>query len=51
MPEEHLGEILNFIYFLEAKSEMKIMDTAIASEKSLGKDWLLPEEDEAWSDL
>lgn len=26
-------------------------DTAVASESALGKDWLTPEEDEAWSDL
>lgn len=25
--------------------------THIASEKALAKDWLLPEEDEAWKDL
>jgi hypothetical protein len=27
------------------------METAIASETSLKKDWLKPEEDEAWRDL
>jgi len=27
------------------------LDTVIASESSLGKDCLLPEEDEAWQDL
>ena len=27
------------------------LETAIASETSLGKDWLRPEEDEAWQDL
>jgi len=26
-------------------------DTALASESSLKKDWLLPEEDEAWATL
>ena len=26
-------------------------DTALASESSLKKDWLRPEEDEAWADL
>lgn len=27
------------------------LDTAIASESSLKKDWLMPEEDEAWQNL
>jgi len=37
----------------EAKAELKkeAMDTLIASETSLIKDWLLPEEDEAWRDF
>ena len=26
-------------------------DITLASEKALAKDWLLPEEDEAWADL
>jgi len=26
-------------------------ETMLLSEKSLAKDWLLPEEDEAWKDL
>jgi hypothetical protein len=30
---------------------MRENQTAIASESSLKKDWLLPEEDDAWKDL
>jgi hypothetical protein len=30
---------------------MERLDTAIASESSLKKDWLLPEEDKAWQSL
>ena len=29
----------------------EIPDTALLSEKSLAKEWLSPEEDEAWKDL
>jgi len=53
VPEPYLREILDFIQFLKAKDlepERKI-ETAIMSESSLKKDWLRPEEDEAWQDL
>jgi len=51
LPEPVLNEILNFIRFLKSKKSKQVMETAIASESSLGKDWLKPEEDEAWQDL
>ncbi|MBW2039976.1 MAG: DUF2281 domain-containing protein [Deltaproteobacteria bacterium] len=51
VPEQYLEEILDFIRFLEAKALEEVMGTAIASETSLKKDWLRPEEDEAWRDL
>ena len=44
-------ELLDFTLFLEAKELQGGVETAIASEKSLMKDWLRPEEDEAWRDL
>jgi hypothetical protein len=50
VPEPFLDELLDFVQFLEAKKVDQI-DTAIASESSLKKDWLRPEEDEAWQDL
>ena len=53
VPEPYLREILYFIQFLKAKDlepERKI-ETAIMSKSSLKKDWLRPEEDEAWQDL
>ena len=49
VPESFLDEVLDFIYFLKAKIAKERLDTAIASESSLKKDWLRPEEDEAWS--
>jgi hypothetical protein len=51
LPEQYLTEILDFIRFLETKALEERIGTAIASETSLKKDWLKPEEDEAWQDL
>lgn len=50
MPEPLLEEVLDFIRFLKKKKSGQ-METAIASESSLRKDWLCKEEDEAWQDL
>jgi hypothetical protein len=41
-------ELLDFKLFLEEKSLQEGAKTAIASETSLMKDWLRPEEDGAW---
>jgi len=46
IPASYLEEILDFIRFLETK-----IGLALASKTSLKKDWLTPEEDEAWKDL
>ena len=51
VPEQYLAEILDFIRFLEAKALEEGMGTAVASETSFKKDWLRPEEDDAWQDL
>jgi hypothetical protein len=51
IPKSLLNEVLDFIYFLEAKSKSKERETAILSETSLKKDWLKPEEDKAWANL
>ncbi len=51
IPKEYLVEILDFIRFIETKVLEEKMDTAIAGESSLKKDWLKVEEDEAWQDL
>lgn len=44
-------EVLNFIIFLKYKRQKAVPATALASEPILQKDWLLPEEDEAWGDV
>ena len=51
VPDPLLEEVLDFIYFLKTKIRKERLDTAIASESSLKKDWLTPEEDEAWQNL
>ncbi len=51
IPEPLLEELLDFIRFLETKILEQKMETTIASESSLKKDWLRLEEDEAWKDL
>ena len=51
IPEPLLNEILDFIHFLKTKSLKEKLETAIASESSLRKDWLKEEEDKAWQDL
>jgi hypothetical protein len=52
VPEHHLSEVLDFIRSFDVGNAFK--DNAgpvIASETSLKKDWLRPEEDRAWKDL
>jgi len=51
VPEPFLDEVLDFIHFLKSKIIREKLDTAVASESSLKKDWLRPEEDEAWRSL
>jgi hypothetical protein len=50
-PEPLLTEVLDFIHFLKAKIVREKLEIAIMSESSLSKDWLKPEEDEAWQNL
>ena len=60
IPEPLLSEILDFVQFLKQKhitnksidlKETNNLETAFLSESSLEKDWLKPEEDEAWQYL
>jgi hypothetical protein len=51
VPESFLDEVLDFVHFLKTKIIKERLTTAIASESSLKKDWLRPEEDEAWQGL
>jgi len=51
VPEPFLAEVLDFVLFLKARIAREKLDMAIVSESSLSKDWLKPEEDEAWQNL
>lgn len=51
VPEFLLTEVLDFLQFLKAKHLEENTQISIVSESSLAKDWLKPEEDEAWQDL
>ena len=53
IPDSFINELIEYINFLNFKKE-QLADkniTAIASENVLSKEWLLPEEEEAWKDL
>jgi hypothetical protein len=51
VPDAFLDEVLDFVQFLKRRIVRDSMNTAVASESALSKDWLRPEEDEAWQDL
>ena len=51
LPPRTYGEVLDFIRFLKFRRRKAVPDTALATEPVLRKDWLRPEEDEAWNDL
>lgn len=51
LPERDLEKVADFVGYLTMKREKKVQDITLASQKSLAKDWLKPEEDEAWADL
>lgn len=51
VPEPLFDEVLDFLHFLKAKIFEQGLDIAVASESSLKRDWLRPEEDEAWQNL
>ncbi|TAK26803.1 MAG: DUF2281 domain-containing protein [Chloroflexota bacterium] len=46
-----LQEALDFMRFLKMKAAQERLETALLSQTVLEKDWLRPEEDEAWQDL
>ena len=51
LPEPLVSQILDFVRAARAGQNGPGGETAIASERVLGKDWLRHEEDEAWKDL
>lgn len=51
VPDIFVDEVLDFVRFIKMKTTNEKIETAIASESSLKKDWLQPVEDEAWKNL
>jgi len=51
IPDEYASEILDFVKYIKRKYSKGNMEVTLLSESSLRKDWLSPEEDEAWQDL
>lgn len=51
LPTAFLQEVLDFVQFLKQKENQKPLETPLSSESALRKDWLKPEEDEAWQGL
>ena len=49
---EEVEDYIDFIQFKKVKSKnVRIDNITLASQDSLSKDWLKPEEDKAWADL
>lgn len=51
VPEPILEEVLDFLRYLKANKILQRQEATLLSEQSLAKDWLRPEEEEAWRDL
>jgi hypothetical protein len=51
LPEEFLQELADYAEKLRAKAARCQAPTALASQDLLARDWLCPEEEEAWRDL
>ncbi len=51
VPDPLLEEVVDFVRFLKAKGASERLETALLSESALAREWLSPEEDEAWKDL
>lgn len=52
LPEEFLQELADYAEKLRGRAaRCRTVPTALASQELLARDWLRPEEDEAWRDL
>lgn len=51
LPEEYLKDLADYARRLRLRAAHHAVPTALASEHVLARDWLRPEEDEAWQDL
>jgi hypothetical protein len=51
LPESLLEKVLEYIRLLQTNLVKEKIETLTISESALKKDWLKPEEDEAWQNL
>ena len=51
LPPEKLSLIYDFVSYVADRYQDSALDTMIASEGVLARDWNRAEEDEAWADL
>jgi hypothetical protein len=51
LPEDCLDDLAHHVESLRRRAALRAVPTMLASEAVLAKDWLRPEEDEAWRDL
>jgi hypothetical protein len=51
LPEPFVSEVLDFVFSINERIRQEKLGATVASESSLEKDWLKPEEEEAWQDL
>ncbi len=51
LPPEYLDELAAYLQKMKLRAAHQNVPTALASETILPRDWLRPEEDEAWQDL
>jgi hypothetical protein len=50
-PEDFSSEVLELIRALKIVKNRDVNETTLLSQNILAKDWLTPEEDNAWKDL
>jgi hypothetical protein len=50
LPEQDFDRLLGFVWTLKEARAERLLPMVVA-ESSLAKDWLTPEEDEAWAGL
>lgn len=51
LPEPFVSEVYDFVSSINERIRQEKLDASAVSESSLEKDWLKPEEEEAWQGL
>ena len=51
LPPEKLSVVYDFVSYVADRYQNSALDTMMASEEMLARDWNRTEEDEAWADL